>query len=515
MHFTANFRRLGCVFAALLWLGAGGCARLPGDTLAAAASTPAVLTSRPSETPPVQATASRPPPTPGSTPQPQVTPASTPTRIGSASAASPALTQTQAQSDSKAPLLALNFDVLYLRQGSLVRWSHVGKQLDTIFGPSEPGLSRNFEAETAVYPGEVIEFATDARQRRVIAQVNRGVSANGIGLYDLLLIDLERSAVRTVLAETRWISRFSLSPDGGLLAYLHATDQQIHVLRLDGEPQPKSIAGCQAAAGGDCSPVWSASGKYLAWADAQGVWQAQAPGWQAVLVSPLMLSMVDIDGSQREVQVHAGRLVWSSFDRYLLAEVSPAGGASRWLAVVDMRTGRADAIPGVIFPAGASLPAAWLDYERLIVMRSDPETRPGRVLVGVWQIFPARQSQTLSLQTSLELSSDAVEFADLQVIANRFLLFRAQDEAGLAGWLGRLDLDYRQLNWTLPLPGATNSAAWAPDGSGAFLLASPDIGLYAPVGGSDVYDLRAWFGEELSRLVWCQVTGKAGSEGGE
>jgi hypothetical protein len=407
----------------------------------------------------------------------------------------------------------LGFDVLYLRQGSLHRWSHVARQVDILFGPSTPGLSRDFQAESVLYPGEVVDFATDRQQRRVVVLVNRGISANGAGLYDLVLLDLERGLARTLFVGVRRLERLALSPDGNRMAYKDASSQQIYLLSLEEESAPQVLAACQAEPSGACTPAWSVSGKYLAWADAQGIWQASAPNWQASLASPLVLSMEDIDGSQREVRVQAGRLIWAPFDRYLLAEISATARQQNWLAVVDMRTGIADEIPGPSFFEDSALPAAWLSDGALITLHRQPASNDA-VQVSLWQIFPTRKPMP-SLQRSLEVRIAAAGPADLQMVANRFLLFRAQDQDNLKGWLARLDLEFGQLTWVLQLPGGVHQAAWAPDGSGVFLEVEPDISLFASTGGAQLTDLRDWFGDGLSSLTWCMATGKTGKGSSE
>lgn len=507
------FRRLSTLLAVLLMLSSSGCAFTSTGVIETIA--PVSQTSPPAAppgwTPTARSTAAREPSGLAPSPSPAVsleTPASTPTRVSAASTPTPAVVlPTLTPHTSRLALPALEFDVLYLRQGSLYRWSHMSKQGEAIFGPTAPGLISYFQAETPLFAGAVIEFAADATQSRLVALVDRGVSANGVGLYDLLLIDLERGAARTLLSETRRLSGLLPSPDGSWLAYVNSGDGRLYLLSLASQSAPQDIAACRIESGGECNPAWSLSGKYLSWADSQGVWQAEPPGWQPVMASPLVISIADIDGSLRDVQVYARSLIWAPFDRYLLAEIAMAGGEQRWLAVVDMRTGAADEVPGVILAAEDSLPAAWFPDGRLITLRHETAASSGLVQAQIWQVLPTRQPM-LTLQSSFELPLAAVEFDDLQIIANRFLLFRAWGEANLNGWLARLDLEFGEINWTLLLPGGVNHAVWAPDGSGVFLQAEPDIGMYAAAGGSELVDLRAWFGEELSRLTWCIATGK-------
>ncbi len=515
--------RRAVVFRGVLWgvclllLFSSSCAMLSNDSPAASASSAGeapTLAASPLA-PEAQARSAR--PTMQASPSPSAPlrdlSASTPTRISALPASGTATAPVEPQEINSHALLALDFDVLYLRQGGLHRWSHVTRQVETLFGPSVPGLGGALKAESTLFPGEVVDFATDRLQRRVVVLVDRGISANGVGLYDLVLLDLARGAARQLQGEVRRLDRLALSPDGSRVAYSDALSRQIYLLSLEQGPSPQELATCQSDNPGACTPTWSVSGKFLAWADAQGIWQASAPDWQASLASPLTISMLDIDGSPREVQVHAGRVSWSPFDRYLLAEVSPHTGQQYWLAVVDMRTGMADEIPGPTFSADSRAPAAWLPDGSLITLHVQPASN-GTVQVNLWQVFPTRKPMPM-LQRRLELRMEAAGFADLQMIANRYLLFRAQDENNLKGWLARLDLDFGQLNWILPVPGGARQAVWAPDGSGVFVAVEPDISVYASAGGARLTDLRDWFGDELSNLTWCLATGKTGTGGDE
>ena len=80
---------------------------------------------------------------------------------------------------------------------------------------------------------------------------------------------------------------------------------------------------------------------------------------------------------------------------------------------------------------------AWFPDGRLITLRHETAASSGLVQAQIWQVLPTRQPM-LTLQSSFELPLAAVEFDDLQIIANRFLLFRAWGEANLNGWLARL-----------------------------------------------------------------------------
>lgn len=508
------FRGLTWV-AGLLLLFGSGCAAFSDTPAAASSAGDAQPSSISTQTPESLAAVTR--PNAQASPSPslsiQETPASTPTPISTLLSSVITTTPAQPQELNRDLLLGLGFDVLYLRQGNLHRWSHVVRQVDILFGPSAPGLSRDFQAESGLYPGEVVDFATDRQQRRVVVLVNRGVSANGVGLYDLALLDLERGAARTLLAEVRRLERLAPSPDGSWAAYSDSHSQQIYLLSLEQESSPQALAVCRSEVVGACTPAWSVSGKYLAWADEQGIWQASAPDWQASLASPLVLSMLDIDGSQRQVQVQAGRLIWAPFDRYLLAEISPQTGQQYWLAVVDMRTGIADEIPGPTFFAGSELPATWLTDGSLITLHHQPAS-DASLQANLWQLFPTRKPMPM-LQRSLEIDLAATGFANLQVVANRFLLFRAQDQDNAKGWLARLDLQFEQLNWVLQTPGGVRRATWAPDGSGVFLEVEPDISVYATAGGARFVDVRDWFGDDLSSLTWCLATGKTGKGSSE
>lgn len=440
---------------------------------------------------------------PGATPTPPYLLPLTDTLEAQASAVPP-LPEAQVQPAGEELLQKLAFDLLFQTGDGLFRWSHLRRQVEPLLQLLPDGSS------AGVYPGTPVEFITDGQQRRAVVLVDRRVTANGVSLYDLILIDFERAVVQLIQRETRRVQLLSFSPDGRWLAAAgDSSTARLLLYPLDDLSAPVTqiyeLGSCSGSP--RCAELaWQANEDTLAWTNADGVWIASAPAWEAELVQPARLPMVDRDGSTRDAQVVFGWLSWSPFGRYLQVEVSQPQAGARWLVLVDTRARTTAEIPNTLLPPGSTINAAWLPDGRLFTIYLEAGDGAQASRYNLWRVFPTR-SGLLAQDTSQQVLLPADLYGNLVLIGSRYMLLSSQGQAEKSGLLARLDLAYGQPNWLVSIPAQLLAIDWAPDGSGV-LLQTPGTGwLYARAGEDILYTLSGVLGDGLERIIWCRVGG--------
>lgn len=427
-------------------------------------------------------------------------------------------------------LPAIPRDVLFLRDGDLVRWAHATGALETL-AAADPRL------------GPVTLFSPSADGRRVaLARVAPHAMSIAVS-YRLEWLDLDtRQATALASGEALLapgLIGFELSADGEWLAYIPwdlspearrnaglsrplaggpAPSGTVYALRIDDPDAPIELGTCAGAraagAVAGCAGLrWSPDSRSVAWGDAFGLWVA-VPG-----------------GSAREVvstgdyfnTLEFAPLAWSPAGRYLLvarryldqdARGTFIGSAP---GVLDTETGNLAALVGPYNGRDPRASVTWLDGDSLLVVSTDMPGTAGELVLQFWRLDPAQPRLLVgdgSWETGLSLQGAPQEAAVVGDDRVAFALLVSADgrDAGLYFYVAPLTGGQRILRRIAgpPLagePGGEYRVAWAPDTSGALAWESDSADrcrmlVYAAVDDGVLYDLLAELGDGAGNFVW-------------
>jgi len=421
-------------------------------------------------------------------------------------------------------------DVLFLRDGDLVRWAHATGALETL-AAADPRL------------GPVTLFSASADGRRVaLARVAPHAMSIAVS-YRLEWLDLDTRQVTALASGEALLAPgligFELSADGEWLAYIPwdlspearrnaglsrplaggpAPSGTVYALRLaapDARVELGICAGARAAgAVAGCGGLrWSPDSRSVAWGDAFGLWVA-LPG-----------------GSVREVvstgdyfnTLEFAPLAWSPAGRYLLverryySEDARGGYIGAESGVLDTETGTLAALVGLYDGRDPRGSAVWLDDGRLLVVSTDAPGTAGELTLRFWRLDPAQPRLLVghgSWETGLSLQGAPQEAAVLRGDRVAFALLVSADgrDAGVYLYTAPLTGELRIVRRIAgpPLagePGGEYHVAWTQDGSGAFAWETDYAGrtrmlFYAAMDDAVLYDLLAELGDGAGSFVW-------------
>lgn len=427
-------------------------------------------------------------------------------------------------------LPAIPRDVLFLRNGDLVRWAHATGTLETL-------------AAADARLGPVTLFSQSADGRRVaLARVAPHAMSIAVS-YRLEWLDLDTREVTALASGEALLApgliAFELSADGRWLAYIPwegspggrrgaglsrplaggpAPSGMVYALRIDTPDAPIEMGDCLGArlayAIAGCAGLrWSPDGRSVAWGDARGLWVG-APGEPA-------REVIATSGYFNTLEF--APLAWSPAGRYLLLERRYFGEGARGSyigsdpGVLDTETGTLAALIGLYDGRDARGSVTWLADGRLLIVSTDMPGAAGELVLQFWRLDPA-QPQLLvddgSWETGLrpQGAPQAATALEGKRVAFALLVNADGGDTGLYFYTAPLSGDLRIPRRIAgpPLagePGGEYHVAWAPDASGALAWESDYAGrcrmlVYADVEDGALYDLQAALGDGAGSFAW-------------
>lgn len=389
-------------------------------------------------------------------------------------------------------------DLLFISEGKLKRWDYV-----TGF--------------TGILVDNVAEFSVSASGKKLALLRPWKITANGVELFDLDLLDFESKQIITLLEKTSRPFKTTPSPDGGWIAYITSEgESKVRAIRSDASSPPIELGLCRRLTVAHCGDVaWSPDSRSILWSDSQGVWISYLEEASTQLVHSRKVEVDDPGGKKNEIQVDFNSLSWSPSGRYVLTEILPFDSGVSWHAVLDTRTGRLVEVPDSFEYHGPIASVSWLQDGNLLVAHAAEAPDHKIPFIKSWHIL-ATHDELLVLDKKFDLHSDNFPSFNTQSEANssHCLNWVAQQntdslhlgvtlpEAAAAPVLFALDLQKGKLEKLITIPHDTIEVLWSPDGGGVLIIASDGQLLFTPASGEALYDLLSVLGADASGFTW-------------
>lgn len=336
--------------------------------------------------------------------------------------------------------------------------------------------------------------------------------------FSLEFYQLQTGETRPLVSEIPRPGIFTLSADGKWLAYTLESDPALVIAVSTESPnQSFSLGACQNPAGQPCNSLaWSPDGRALAWSDERGLWLSTVASNSAQLIHDNQVAVTDPKGQVNIYQTTFQNLEWSADGRFILLTVTPLGSQASWQAVVDCRTGLLASATDTFSMKSGEVHTSWLSTNELIVAHASEVFTRTPPFIHIWRVIPTNPALLVSGQR-IELYSDEFPFsaAVSKSIPIHHLDWLAPATLPGKVWVGvkleaaeaepvlfSLDLVTQKLSKFLTLPLNVSQVIWAPDGSGAILIAGRDQIYFLSMSNREMVDLSAALGEEIRRLHW-------------
>ena len=393
------------------------------------------------------------------------------------------------------PRPPLQHDLVYLSDNRLMLWDHNSMSQEALVN-------------------QVITYTLSADGSQIALLRSKGITANGIEMFDLERVDLVTGQIQILVDDTPRISSLSLSPDQQWLAYsVPGDDDTIHLVSNSGDQTRRTLASCQSIHPTQCTEmIWSAKNRDLAWSDREGLWLYSLSGDAVRLILPARATIPDPRGSTTEVTVRYQNLSWSPFGRYILCEVVVPSSDVRWWGIADTVQERLALLPDSFTTQPPRISVIWADNGRLFVTHPSHFVENKPPAIELWNIVPTRSDLLLLARRfvfqpmEIYTSQKTVGLPDFSLEqpfqANDYFFYLAVYTTGapVLSAMARFDLRFGILEKTNDLLIQEQSIQWAPDG-GSLLIGNLEP-KWIVTGESTLYDLQAVSGAQSCCFSW-------------
>ena len=362
-----------------------------------------------------------------------VSPTVTPTRGESTQEiteiVSPTPTESPPQiSTAAAPVINLKdqifSDLIFLSNGALVLWDSEDGVIKPIVQVPPIDNAAKATIEKGLPPGSILEYSADRRFRFIALFRSKGIAANGVELFDLALLDVEKGSFRLLIEEMPRIFQLSLSPDGQWIAY--STDEKtgrIYALGTDGIGKPIEIGSYTVDEDWEYGQIlWAPDGRRLLWSDASGIWITNPDEPDAKQILTDVIEIKDLQGEKSSVRVMYPSLTWSPLGRFILAQVQPYQSTVKWQGIIDTRLGQISEVPGTYeYQSPAANARLGQNGDLLVSSGFDPEESHFPSL-GIFRIVPTRDDMVIPKEEYLFHQEEFVSITGDFNYNNQFFL---------------------------------------------------------------------------------------------
>jgi len=387
--------------------------------------------------------------------------------------------------------------LLFLSRGNLMRWDYV-----------------------TGYSGTLVEgvasFSASSSGKQIALVRPRKISANGVELYDLALLDFDSMHLATLVEKISQPVGFAISPDGNWVAYLLAgKPASIYKISSDAASQPIQLGSCSIKNQAHCQTVvWSPDSQSIAWMDAQGIWLSALQPAIPKLVSPTKVEITDPKGKKSVIEVNYDSLSWAPSGRYLLTRLVTSSRVS-WQAILDTRTGRLAEVPDTFGQDKVIVSLGWLHDGSLIVTGASDPIHSLLPYIKVWQVY-ATSNNLLASYKKFDFQSDQLPqiVSQIKTIPTICLSWPAElQEQKIAfattmattsvnPMLFTLDLNDGGIQKLLEIPSDTTDVLWAPDGGGALVIGPRSGILFIPLSRNVIHNVTSLVGSDAHGFKW-------------
>lgn len=407
-------------------------------------------------------------------------------------------------------------DLIYLSDGKLMRWDHINAIPVAFVDTQLISGGLNGQAKGMAPRTQVVEYSSDAAQRWIALLVARGITANGVNLFDIAKLDLETGELVKLSENNRRITHLNLSPNGKWLAYQEDEgDTYIRLLQAVPGSEPLTLGKCVWSDSRGCQTAeWAPDSQKLLWSDERGIWYYEIGDVQPVNLFGEALEVMDASGQVQELQGEYERAVWSPKGRYALSTIRTKQIEMFWTGMLDNRTGRMVEVPDTYGSENPSGRVAWLEDGRVLVATKDiDESRTAQI--KIWRVMPAHDN-LLVLDEVIHLGSlpDGDNIASMPArnifaidavtpINSRLVcLVMRTAENTIPPSLYCLDLKYRLLHRIVEVPHDVEDLEYSPYNSGIIITGSHGSILYSSMDGNIYLDLNPLLGDSPRKIAW-------------
>ena len=386
-------------------------------------------------------------------------------------------------------------DLLFLSGEDLVRWDPI----------------KNIVVPLAA---NVIDYAYSADGRRIAMLRYSRITANGIALLNLDILDMHSKQITSISKGIASLSHISISPDGRWIAYQLEDDPKTILGVSIQEPETLiELGSCTQPDNSPCKPLaWAPDGFSLLWEDSQGLWLSKPERPQPVLVAPRLMEVLDPKGQQAQIRVSFKGFNWSPEGRFGITQISTQAGVC-WYAVLDTRAGNWLEIPETFENVGpASAAVGWLRDGKIVTINPRIAAAQPGIRIDVYNLIPTgkqpfeleREFFFSTKQLPLQTSDDKIK-----VIArwpdqtwDQILSFGITTTAGNELVLFWVDLENEQSEISSLIEKKVNQVFWAPDGQGALVLDEPTSASFLKKNEAEFLNLFSLTNHEVGNFQW-------------
>lgn len=408
-------------------------------------------------------------------------------------------------------------DIIFLSAGVLHVWSRTTGEIAPLIQERAATGTPALDASGAM-KNRVAEYSVDRKNRRIVMLRSRGISANGVELFDLEILDLATGEIKALLQETPAIYNLGVSPDGYWVTYtfLPRGIGPIFSIQTEKGGEPLIIGECKAETELDCGEiVWLNEQTSVMWNDREGVWLSSAPEFKPLKIIGNQVQIIDLEGKEITLEVSFDDLSWSPQGRYILARIKPLRSEVRWQAIIDTLRARVVEIPGTYEYDETAAIAGWLPDGKLIVIQNQSGETAHTFRVALYEVLPASvdllvEEQEFVVDLSAHLPREIAQKKDME-LSPQYLLAESERKIwanfsstveGVFAGLYQIDRKFRMVTRGYDLPEGEILYFWSPGSLEAILEIPPDRLYYFRPEVQSVYDIEPWLGSGSCCFQW-------------
>lgn len=408
-------------------------------------------------------------------------------------------------------------DIYFLSSGELRMWSSQTGEVTTVIQAQATQRTPD-TTFTSTQGGRVADYRLLEKKQQIVMLRSRGIAANGVELFDIEFVDLATGTYKVLNEETPAVYHLGISPDGEWITYISQPQGggPIFSLKTTEISEPVKIGICQAETEYDCQEiVWLEEQNSVMWNDSGGVWLSSPPNFEPIRIIENHVSIIDLDGNERDLEVNFSRLRWSPLGRYILADIHPTRSEIHWQGIIDTLRGKVIEIPDTYEFDEPAAVAEWMPGGDLLVTHVNVDGSDYKLQITKYNVLPTSESLLVPEQEfvlginvgeeELVEGTDVVRFAPQLVYLESdrivWVVF-GNPQSEIRSKLYQADLKYRLVTGNYDLPQDETQYHWSPYSAEAILVIRTEEIYYFSQKEQAVYDITQVFDVSSCCFQW-------------